>query len=92
MKRKGRQNPFFDDYAIQSAKLIRFSICIRIYRRQHNLSQTQMAHICTICGQPENIKFHQAEIANYENGKVAPTPPKFQILMKTMNINESVLI
>ena len=91
MKRKGKQNPFFDDFQMRSMKLIRLSICIQNYRRYYNLSQAQMARICTLYGKPDNIKFTQTEIAKYENCKTVPTSPKFQILMNTLNINESVL-
>jgi transcriptional regulator with XRE-family HTH domain len=91
MTRKGKQNPFFDDFQMRSMKLIRLSICIQNYRRHYNLSQREMADICTLYGEPVNVKFFQTEIANYENCKTVPTPPKFQVLMNTMNIDESVL-
>lgn len=91
MARKGSRNPIFDDYQMRSLKLIRFGMCVENYRRLHNLSQREMAEICTLYGESLNIKFYQTEIANYENYKTAPTLQKFQIIMKTMNIDESVL-
>lgn len=72
-------------------KQIELAFYIRQYRRIHQLSQTQMANICTLYGKPHNVKFAVSEISEYENYKHMPTPPKFQILMNTMDLDPDVL-
>lgn len=68
---------------------IELAFYIRNYRRIHELSQPEMAKICTLYGKSHNVKFAASEICAYENYKHMPTPPKFQILMNTMDLDPS---
>lgn len=92
MKRKGRKvDPIFDNFMMVSPKQIELAIFIRQYRRIHELSQAEMAKICTLYGEPSGIKFTNFDISVYENCKTVPTTPKFQVLMNTMNITPQML-
>ena len=83
---KQNANPEFNDVRLISPKQVILAFHMTEYRRKYNLSQREMAEICSLYGEPSNIKFAQTEIAKYETYKTIPTPPKFQILMNTMNI------
>ena len=89
MCKGGTYNSFFKEKKV-SPKLVILGFYITNYRRTHNISQRQMADICTLYGKPHNIKFSQVDIWNYERYRCAPTPPKFQVLMNALNIDESM--
>ena len=91
---KGRQNPFFfSGERIEVSPLqVELAICIRQYRRVHNITQDQMARICSIRGREAGIKFATSEIWTYENYRIAPTQPKFQVLMDVMGITPEILM
>ena len=92
MKRKGRKvDPTFDNFIMVSPKQIELAIFIRQYRRIHELSQADMARICTFYGEPFGVKFTNVDISAYENYKSIPTTPKFQVLMNTMDITPQML-
>ena len=59
---------------------IDFAIGMNEYRRKHNLSQAEMANICTLFGVSRGVKFAQTEISAYETLRTAPRPVKFQVL------------
>lgn len=84
-------NPTFDNFMLISPKSVELAIYIRQFRRLHNLSQNEMAKICTLHGKKQGIKFTQRSICAYENYETIPTPPKFQILMNTMDITPDML-
>lgn len=83
---KKNANPVFDDVRLLSPKQVLFAFYMTEYRRKYNLSQKEMAEICSLYGEPSHVKFTQNDISSYEIYKTIPTPPKFQILMNTMNI------
>lgn len=89
--RKNKVNPVFDEFFMVSPKQIELAIYIRQYRRIHQLSQTEMAKVCSLYGEPFGIKFTNFDISVYENCKHIPTPSKFQILMNTMDITPQML-
>jgi transcriptional regulator with XRE-family HTH domain len=89
---KERINPVFDNFVMLSPKQVELAIYIRQYRRIHELSQRDMAKVCSLYGEKKGIKFAQTEIACYENYKTIPTPAKFEILMNTMNITADMLM
>lgn len=84
-------NPTFDDFFVVSPKSIELAIYLRRFREIHNLSQVEMARLCTMYGRSMNIQFVASEIHKYEYCKTIPTPPKFQILMNTMDITPDML-
>jgi len=84
-------NPVFDNFRMISPKQVELAIYIRQYRKIHELSQCDMARICSIYGEPFGIKFIQQEIDRYENYKTVPTKAKFQVLMNTMDITPDML-
>ena len=86
MTRKRNVNPEFDDVQILSPKQVLLSYYIIQYRKRFNLSQREMAEICSSYGKANNVKFAQREIGLYESYRTIPTPPKFQVLMNTLNI------
>ena len=75
-------NPTFNDLEIVSRKQVELAFFIRAFRRINNMSQKEMADLCSCYG----VHFDTMDISRYENYKAAPTMPKFQILMKTMHI------
>lgn len=89
--RKETINPVFNDFMHISPKQVIFSMYIKNYRSRHNFSQAQMAKVCSLYGEPEGISFTIMEISHYENYKTIPTPAKFQVIMKTMDIDPSML-
>ena len=90
IKRK-KVNPIFDNFQVLSPKQVTFSCYMKMYRKKYNLSQAEMAEICSLYGEPHNIKFDFTEISRYENMKTIPTPHKFEVLMNVMNIDSSML-
>ena len=91
MKTKKSINPTFDDFVVVSRKQVELAIYIRQFRRMHNLSQEQMARICSAHGRSRKISFSGVDISNYENYKHIPTPPKFQTLMSAMDLDPIAL-
>lgn len=91
MTRKKLVNPTFDKFIVVSPKQIELAIYIRQFRRIHNFSQEEMAALCTKYGESSGVKIHWTEISNYENYKHIPTPPKFKVLMNTMDITADML-
>ena len=91
MRKRETINPVFKDFRVISPQSVELAIYIRSYRRMHEISQMEMAKICTIRGRRNNVSFTQNDIDRYEKYKNVPTPPKFQILMETMNITPSDL-
>ena len=89
--RREKVNPIFDNFRMISPKQVELAIYIRQYRRIHELSQRDMAQLCTLYGKPHNVRFSQNDINNYENYKNIPTPSKFAALMNTMDITPSML-
>ena len=87
MSRREQINPVFTNFRMISPQQVELAIFIRQYRRIHNLSQTEMAKLCSIYGKSKGVKFHFTEISNYENYKSIPTPAKFQCLMNTMDLD-----
>lgn len=79
---------FYNDIITVSRKQVELAICIRQYRRIHDLSQKQMAKICSIYAEPYGVKFANTEISNYENYRIRPSAKKFQILMSAMDIDK----
>ena len=82
---KKNVNPTFDDFVVVSRKQVELAILVRQFRRIHNLSQKEMANICSLYGKPRNVIFSQTDICKYENYKTIPTPPKFTTLMNAMD-------
>ena len=70
---------------------VELAFFIRQFRRIHELSQIQMAKICTVYGKPYNEKFYSGQICDYENYKHMPNKKRFQILLNTMDISEDML-
>lgn len=68
---------------------VELAFYIRQYRRIHEMSQVEMAQLCSLYGKPYNVKFSCSEISSYENYKHKPTPHKFQVLMNTMDLDPS---
>ena len=90
--RKGRKIPdVFNDFAYISPKQVTLSCYIKMYRQKYNISQQEMAKICSMYGEPHKVKFACCEIYNYENYKTIPSEPKFQILMNTLGITKNDL-
>ena len=92
-KPRGNQNPifFYDEQVKVSRKQVELAFYIRQFRRIHNLSQPEMARLCSLYGKDSGVRFFPSEIHEYENYRHAPTPPKFQILMNTMDITPEML-
>ena len=90
-RKKETINPTFDNFVVVSPKSIELAFYIRQFRRIHNFSQKEMADLCTKYGEHNGTKFRWDEISRYENYKTIPTPPKFQILMNTMDITPEML-
>lgn len=86
-----KSNPTFDDFIVVSRKQVELAIYIRQYRRIHQLSQAEMAKLCSLYGKPHNVSFTGADISYYENYKHIPTSHKFQVLMNTMDLDPAVL-
>lgn len=70
---------------------VELAFYIRNYRRIHELSQVQMAAICSCYGEPNNIRITPSDISCYENYNRMPTKGKFQVLLNTMDIEKSDL-
>ena len=92
MPKKESINPVFGHFIKVSPTQVELAIYIRQFRRIHELSQSDMAKICSLYGEDKGVKFKQAEIGRYENYKTVPTPAKFEILMNTMNITQDMLM
>ena len=88
---KNKINPVFDNFIMVSPKQIELAIYIRQFRRIHQLSQQQMADLCSLYGEPYNVKFTNFNISVYENCRQIPRPVKFQVLLNTMDLTEDML-
>ena len=86
-KRRKRKEPTITVTRTQ----VELAFFIRNYRRIHELSQPQMAKICTLYGEPHNVKFSASDICGYENYKHMPTTLKFQVLLNTMDLDPTDL-
>lgn len=84
-------DPVFNEFIVVSPKQVELAIYIRQFRKIHNLSQKEMAELCSLYGKDNNISFKSCEIWFYENYKRIPTKPKFQVLMNTMDITPDML-
>lgn len=82
---KGRSK-FWGEFQYVSAKQIELALSINAYRRQHNMNQTEFAHICNLYGEPHGVKFAQTEISTYELMKTAPRKARFQVLCNVLNL------
>jgi len=84
-------NPVFNDFQMISPKQVMFSYYINLYRKKFNISQREMADVCSLYGKPHNVKITVQDICFYENYKRIPTPQKFQVIMDTMNLDPTCL-
>ena len=82
---RGR-NSFWGEHQYISKRQEELSFQMISYRRRNNISQKEMARICTLFGAPYNVKFHPVEISNYECRKCAPRRAKYTVLCKLLNI------
>ncbi len=89
--KRRKVNPIFDNFQVLSPKQVTFACYMKMYRKKYNLSQAEMAEICSLYGEPHKIKFAMSEISGYETMKTIPTMPKFQVLMNVLGINVSML-
>ena len=76
---KGRAK-FWGEQIVVSKKQVDFAHGIIDYRKTHNLSQKEMARICSLYGKTHGVKFAQTEISAYECLKKAPRKIKFEVL------------
>ena len=89
--KRAKVNPTFDNFTILSPKQVTFSCYLKMFRRQHNFSQKQMADLCTLYGKPYGIKLTQNDISRYECMKNIPRTNKFKTMMITMDLEPSML-
>lgn len=85
------RNPVFNDFQMISPKQVMFSYYINLYRKKFNISQREMADVCSLYGKPHNVKVTAQDIYFYESYKRIPTPQKFQVIMDTMNLDPTCL-
>lgn len=77
------------EFKLVSFKQMRLALAINGYRREHQLSQKEMAHICSLFGEPNGVKFFEAEISQYELMNRAPRKKKYDVLCNVLNLNNS---
>ena len=82
---KGRSK-FWGEFQMISNKQVELSVALNAFRRKYNMSQAELAHICTLYGEPHKIKFIQTEISRYERMATAPRAAKYQVLCNVLNI------
>ena len=82
------RNDLFNDTIVVSRKQVELAIYLRNYRRMHELSQVEMAGLCSIYAEPYHVKITSQEISDFENYRKKPSRKKFQILLNTMDLND----
>ena len=86
---KGR-NKFYGDFKIVSIEQMRLALALNGYRRDHKISQKEMAHICNLFGKNRGVKFYETEICQYELMNRAPRKKKYDILCNILNLNNAL--
>ena len=84
------RNKFWGKFQLVSDRQIELALSINAYRKKYNISQKEMAHICTLYGKPHNVKFTQTQISSYETMKTAPRTVHYQILCNVLDINPTI--
>ena len=87
----GGRDKFWGAFRSVSEKQAEFVANIWAYRREHNISQAEMARICNLYCEPNGIKFYPSEIGAYERLERTPHKPKYKALCNIMNLNPTTL-
>ena len=82
---KGRSE-FWGKFQLVSDKQIELALSLNGYRKKFNLSQKDMAKICSLYGASQKIAFSAEQISSYETMKTAPRIAKYQVLCNVLNI------
>lgn len=80
------RSKFWGKFQLVSNKQIELALTMNAFRREHNMSQSELAHFCNLYGEQNGVKFFQNEISAYERMARAPRKAKFQILCNVLNI------
>ena len=84
------RSKFYGEFKLVSIEMMRLALALNGYRREHHLSQKEMAHICNLFGSIQGVKFTQTEISKYELMKTAPREKKYRILCNILNIENAL--